>query len=138
MQKDMPKKYKFSESDVRLLQAIIWACNAEKKEEVDLKTVISYGDALNHAIFTWEEITVGIPKLKVGGYLVQRGSIFRPSEKAIKLYKAYDNNLSPHQNASSWLKQMNGEDVGEGAGELGFSKQFFEEAVNAYSNARKS
>jgi hypothetical protein len=66
-------------SDAWLLTAI--EC-AEARGGADLKSVIGAADALNHAMFTWEELDCGLERLARAGLIQLAGPPFVLTEEA--------------------------------------------------------
>jgi len=71
-------------SDIWLLQSIIIG-GGEKG--ASLFNIVSTGDALNHAIFTDEELESGFSRLTAGDLIVDEENKFFPTEKAIQIYE---------------------------------------------------
>ena len=129
----MNKPMEYSNSDVWLLQSIIWAF---KNGKGDLTAIIGYADALNHAILNWEEVRDGLSKLAKGGFVKQDGGNFLPLEKALKVYdQTINENVSPYDQRCLMLKILNRslEQVDSVSGNFtGCSKDAFEKALRAY------
>jgi hypothetical protein len=71
-------------SDIWLLHSIIIGGG---ENGASLYNIISTGDALNHAIFTNDELKNGFSRLTSGGLIMEENSLFFPTEKAKDIYK---------------------------------------------------
>src|SRR5579871_5703666 len=71
-------------SDAWLLLAIIYA---GKTSAASLRDIISAGDYINHAIFTYDELATGLKRLAADGLIIDENGNFRPSESTVKSYK---------------------------------------------------
>jgi hypothetical protein len=74
-------------SDVWLLQSMIIG-GGEKG--ATLYNIISTGDALNHAIFTNDELESGFSRLTAGALVIEKEKRFFPTKKAKAIYRAAD------------------------------------------------
>ena len=72
-------------SDAWLLYAVIMETSAV--HGADLVSIVSHGDCIQHAIFTYEEISNGLMKLLHGGLIKQDKRLFLPTHKTIIAYK---------------------------------------------------
>jgi len=79
----MKTDFKYEWSDVWLLQAII--CGSGD-QGASLYHIISIGDALNHAIFTDDELESGFVRLTEGGLIEELSERFFATEKAKEKY----------------------------------------------------
>ncbi len=79
----MKTDFKYEWSDAWLLQAII--CGSGD-QGASLYHIISIGDALNHAIFTDEELESGFARLTEGGLIEERGERYYATEEAREKY----------------------------------------------------
>lgn len=79
----MKTPFKYEWSDAWLLQAII--CS-DKEQGASLYDIISIGDALNHAIFTDEELESGFARLTEGGLIEERDERFFATTDAKEIY----------------------------------------------------
>jgi hypothetical protein len=70
-------------SDVWLLQSIMLS----EEGGASLLSIIGVGDAINHAIFTDDELESGFARLSAGGLITERDHKFFPTEKANDLYE---------------------------------------------------
>lgn len=80
------KKIKFQCADPWLLLSIIYA-NGDSKS--DLTTIIGYGDFINHAIFTLQEIQGGMYRLIHSGYVVKKKNLYLPSSRILDAYNKF-------------------------------------------------
>ena len=71
MKSERPVRYRWT--DAWLLAAIALA---SKNRPAPLWEIIAAGDALNHAIFTDEEIESGLARLTQGGWIIERDGTF--------------------------------------------------------------
>jgi len=82
----MEKKIAFKYADAWLLLSIIYA---NRKDRAILSNIIAYGDFINHAIFTWEELQGGLFRLINTGYVVEDSEGYKPTDKTIVLYREF-------------------------------------------------
>ena len=80
-------KIEYQWSDIWLLQSIIFG-GGEKG--ASLYDIIRTGDALNHAIFTNDELESGFARLTAGGLIIEKEKMFFPTEKANEIYRKAD------------------------------------------------
>lgn len=71
-------------SDIWLLQSIILGGG---DSGANLYNIISTGDALNHAIFTNDELESGLARLTLGGLIFEKNTNFFPTPMTNELYK---------------------------------------------------
>ena len=74
---------KLQPGDPWLLQAIITAAG---KGPGLLKDIVAAGDALNHAMFTFEELQGGLGRLLAAGLIAESANGFVPTAKSLELY----------------------------------------------------
>lgn len=74
----------FCWSDAWLLCSIIMVSD---EDGARLEKIIAAGDAVNHAIFTFEEVKNGLAKLMSHNLIQQRGDLFSATQEAISLYE---------------------------------------------------
>jgi hypothetical protein len=79
----MKTNFKYEWSDIWLLQAII---SGGGDEGASLYNIISIGDALNHAIFTDEELEGGFARLTEGKLIEERDGRFFATTEAKDIY----------------------------------------------------
>lgn len=84
MELEMKKSFKYQFADSWLLLAIIYAHNQKKS---DLASIIAYGDYINHAIFTLEELQGGFFRLFKSGCVLKEKDEYIPSKEIIEFYK---------------------------------------------------
>jgi hypothetical protein len=82
-------------SDTWLLLSILYA--AHGSESASLTDVIAQGDAINHALFTPQELRRGTAKLTNDGYLSVENGRFFPSEKALEMHRGIAGQRSREQ-----------------------------------------
>ena len=70
-------------SDAWLLQSILLA---NKNGSSSLDAVIGYGDAIQHSIFTINELRYGISRLEWAGLITRQGSALLPTPAALTLW----------------------------------------------------
>ena len=80
-------KIHYQWSDIWLLQSIILGGG---KKGASLYDMIRTGDALNHAIFSNDELESGLARLTAGEFIVEKGKRFFPTEKANEMYRKAD------------------------------------------------
>jgi hypothetical protein len=83
---EMKRQFKFQYADSWLLLAIIYA---ERQSKSNLSGIIGYGDFINHAIFTLEELQGGMFRLIQSGYVTRSQDRYLPTEKILKVYKKF-------------------------------------------------
>ncbi len=71
------------QSDAWLLQAIAMAA---RKHPAGLAEVIGRGDAIEHAIFKYEEIEPGLARMTAAGYVIEDGGSFCLSPEFLPTY----------------------------------------------------
>jgi hypothetical protein len=69
-------------SDAWLLLALIYA-----GEPADRRRIIEVGDAINHAIFTEEEMEGGLRRLEAAGHVVAAGGRFGAAEPVMEWFE---------------------------------------------------
>lgn len=80
----MIENIKYQWSDAWLLHSIILA---KKRDGATLDRIFYYGDGINKAVFTKEELGSGLYRLETGGYIEEENYKFIPTKKAVKAYK---------------------------------------------------
>ncbi|MCE5324431.1 hypothetical protein LLG46_14110 [bacterium] len=73
---DSHKEIHFTWTDAWLLQAIAMAA---RKQPATIEKIIAAGDAIMHAVFTFEEFGLGLAKLTTGGYVAEEAGKFQLS-----------------------------------------------------------
>ena len=81
----MENNIKLTWVDAWLLSAILYC--KKKNGTFELKSVINVGEVINHSIFDYEEINVGIERLVLTGFLSTDEDKILVTDKAIKLYE---------------------------------------------------
>lgn len=99
------EEFQYLASDAWLLLAIIFAAG---KGEASLEQIVAAGDAINHAIFTDDEMESGLYRLSSGGFIEEVNDHFRPSNLTLEKYREIS------QKRKAWMKQMDllGEFIG--------------------------
>jgi hypothetical protein len=139
----MREYMKYEWSDVWLLQTII--CGGGN-EGASLYHIISTGDALNHAIFTDEELESGFARLTEGGLIEERDERFFGTPEAKEMYSKASSRsgsiftirdrLSKALGATPW--QPNKQKPEQPLKYPGFSPKEVAKAINQYQkDARK-
>lgn len=77
------KQFQFVASDAWLLLAIL----AAGDDVANLEEIVAAGDAINHAIFTEDEMESGLYRLSGGGYIEESNGSFKPSSSAADKYR---------------------------------------------------
>jgi hypothetical protein len=77
-------RHRFASSDAWLLASLLLGYGAEGA--LTRKNLIEYGDAINHAIFTQDEIEGGITRLANAGLLLQSADGIVPAGNALAWY----------------------------------------------------
>ena len=90
----MKKNIQFQCTDPWLLLAIIYAC---QQGGSSLSDILGYGDFINHAIFSLEELQSGLHRLIKSGYVIKEKDKFLPTDKIIIPYHKF----SKHKNSVS-------------------------------------
>lgn len=80
----MKRNIEFKCADAWLLLSIIYA---NKNGSTALSDIIAYGDYINHAIFTTEELEGGLFRLISSGYIIEDGDGYRATDKIMEPYK---------------------------------------------------
>lgn len=80
----------FLGSDAWLLLALLYG-----REPADAETLRQWGDAINHAIFTDEELEGGLRRLKEAGHVIEEEGRFRTSPDVV----AWFDRVSPRRSA---------------------------------------
>ena len=78
-ERDIP----FVWSDAWLLLTIVLA---GRERAASLQDVVGTGDAINHAIFTFDEIDGGTARLQQAGLIMVSEQHFRPTDTAVALF----------------------------------------------------
>ena len=73
----------FTWSDVWLLQAVAMAA---RKKPASLSDIVARGDAIQHAIFTFEELSCGLRKLIAARLVVFEGDRFQIVPSFVPIY----------------------------------------------------
>lgn len=73
----------FRSSDAWLLLSLLHG-----REPADAGTLPQWGDAINHAIFTDEELEGGLRRLKAAGYVIEEEGRFRASPEVVAWFDA--------------------------------------------------
>ena len=84
----MENQFKLTEIDAWLLLSILYS--KKKNGTFDLKHVIEVGDIIQHSIFEYEEINIGIGRLILTGYLSISKEKITVTEEAEKILKAIE------------------------------------------------
>jgi hypothetical protein len=79
----MNNKIKFEYADAWLLLSVIYA---HQNGKPSLSKVIGYGDFINHAIFSVEELQGGFFRLIKTGYIIDEHGGYIPTEKIMVSY----------------------------------------------------
>src|SRR5260370_38222656 len=79
---------KFLDSDAWLLATVFWAHRAMSR--VTLDEIVSYGDALNHCIFNFDEIAGGLSRLSAADVLREDNGAITPTDAAATLYQEFN------------------------------------------------
>jgi hypothetical protein len=87
----MSQSTQFSPSDPWLLQAIGMA---GRTSPASLRDIVAVGDYVNHAIFTWEEVQTGLPRLIAARLIEAEGKGFRLSQMFVHEYARLTANTS--------------------------------------------
>jgi len=87
----------YEASDAWLLLAIIYAAG---NDEATLQKIVSAGDGINHAIFTYDEMDSGLYRLSRGGYIEEVAGKFKPSNLTAEKYRQIS------RKTRSMLKEM--------------------------------
>jgi len=82
----MSKNIKFKYADAWVLLAVIFA---SKQGGATLTKVIAWGDFINHAIFTLEELQGGIYRLIKAGYITEDNNGYKPTQEIMKSYTKF-------------------------------------------------
>jgi hypothetical protein len=77
----------FTLADAWLLVALFMYDVA--KAEVDLPAIIARGDALNHAVFTVQELQTGFINLQAGGWIAVDGNMLNLTERSTTLKEQF-------------------------------------------------
>ncbi|HEX8171864.1 MAG TPA: hypothetical protein VF824_15105 [Thermoanaerobaculia bacterium] len=127
----------FRWSDAWLLGAIFWARRAE--ERVTLAQIIGWGDAMNHAIFTPEELESGLARLSAAGLIVEQDKAFLPAGRAIDWSDELQSRSLGGVDTIRWLEKKLGATPYRPGFERtldarypGFTRQRYDAAVNGY------
>lgn len=125
-------------SDVWLLQSILHGGG----EGATLLSIIGIGDAINHAIFTDDELESGFARLSAGGLITEKEHKFFPTEKANELYEkaskkggsifAVRDRLEKLLNASPWEPRQKYPNPKNNLSYPGFSSKAVKEACREY------
>ena len=81
----MATQAEFLWSDAWLLAALLWAKRAEG--EVPLHKLVAYGDALNHAVFNFDEIESGLARLTAAGLVAETDGLFVLVGEAVQWFE---------------------------------------------------
>jgi hypothetical protein len=80
----------FLGSDAWLLLALLYA-----KEPADRKRIVEVGDAINHAIFTDEELEGGLARLQAAGHAITRDGRHCPAQGVAEWFERISPKRSP-------------------------------------------
>ncbi len=123
-------------SNAWLLCSIIMVSD---KEGARLERIIAAGDAVNHAIFNYDEVKTGFAKLMSHNLIEQKGDLFSATQEAIILYEKAKKRASllkaignmERLLAKMW-NQTDRQTINKAS--LKLSKKKFESAVKDYQN----
>lgn len=79
----MRKTIRFEYADAWLLLSVI---HAYQRGKANLANIIAYGDYVNHAIFSVEELQGGIFRLIRAGYIIDKEGEYIPSSRIMQSY----------------------------------------------------
>lgn len=127
----------FCWSDAWLLCSVILASG---KDSAPLEKIIAVGDAINHAIFNYDEVKNGLTKLISNNLIEQKGDLFLATQETVNLYekaKKRASLLRATENMERLLiKRWNHTDKqtkkNDGKVSLKLSRKKFESAVKKY------
>ncbi len=135
----MKKELEFECADSWLLLAIIYAY---QRADSSLSNIIGYGDFINHAIFSLEEIQGGISRLIKSGYVVEKNKEFFPTDKILISYKKLPKKntvlkelefIRTELKAPIWSENYNSSKANLTSSYNGVKKEDFEKAYKKYT-----
>lgn len=135
------KELKFYYADPWLLLAIIYS---QKNGVSDLSNIIGYGDFINHAIFSLEELQGGLYRLTTTDYVVKVNNKFLPTNKIMRSYKQFTKKRNPvdkelkfirlELNAPEWSASYNPSKANKNGADKEITKEIFYKAYQEYIN----
>jgi hypothetical protein len=127
----------FAWSDAWLLGAIFFAHRAETTATLD--QVLAYGDAINHAIFTPEELESGLARLSDAGFIREENGAFIPTGIGQQWYEEFKSVQARRFDFFKWFSKKLGAQPYRPGNEHklemrypGFTSRRYEEALSAY------
>ena len=128
------KASQYQRSDAWLLLSIIYASPVNG---ASLRDIISAGDYINHAIFTFDELSGGLQRLIAGGLIREQNGAFAATDIIIKAYRRTTTPrrtaLKELADASEFLK-MQDKPLPD---ESGDDRRFVDLTRDPYNNALK-
>ncbi|MBI4846531.1 MAG: hypothetical protein HY810_08730 [Candidatus Omnitrophica bacterium] len=140
----MQGKNSFKYADAWLLLSIIYA---SEKKAASLSEIIAYGDSINHAIFTIEELQGGFFRLINSGYIIEHGNKYRVIDTMVGDYKKFviKNKsvikqlafIQKKLNSPAWSEEYDPLTANEDGSYEKINKNVFEVAYKEYYNGPK-
>ena len=137
----MKKKFSFGCTDPWLLLSIIYA---QEHGNSKLSSIIGYGDFINHAIFSLEELQGGMYRLTKSGYVIKKSDEFLPTDKILIVYhkvikqKSFVNKdlefIRKQLNAPEWTSDYDPSKANESGSYIEINKEVVEKAYKEYGN----
>ncbi len=129
----------FKCADPWLLLSIIYA---NQQGNSSLLSIIGFGDAINHAIFSLEELQGGVGRLIKFGYIIKKRNKFVPTDKILISYKKSCNKrrhvfkelefIRKELKAPAWSDEYHPSKANVGCSYKGITKEILEKAYNEY------
>lgn len=139
MEKNIKNGIKFNYSDAWLLLSIIYA---KSNGIANLVNIIGYGDFINHAIFTIEELKGGFYRLINSDYIVEKNGEYIPTSKIMLLYNKFTKkrNLVNKElefirfqiNSPDWSKNYNPHKLNKNQNYKNINEEIYKNAYKKY------
>lgn len=136
----MRKRNLFQFADAWLLLAIIYA--SQKTRIASLTEIIAYGDFINHAIFTWQELQGGLFRLIKSGYIIESENGYKVSSKIFDSYKKFAKKngsifkqlgfIQQELSSPEWSEDYNPLTANKGVTYKKINKEVVEDAYQSY------
>lgn len=130
----------FAPSDAWILAAIFLATGNRSK--TSLVDIIGYGDAINHAILTYEELAGGLVRLASAGMISGLDSQFQVQGIAESWRQTLNERSLDVRGAVAWLRQRldecGGTSVRAEPSFPGLSRRLFDDAVATYRGSMRN
>ena len=140
----MKKDIEFEYADPWLLLSIIYA---KIHGESTLANIIGYGDFINHAVFSLEELQGGLFRLIRSGYVIDNDKEFLPTDKISVPYEKFTKKKNPvnkelqfirvELNAPEWSDSYDPVKANKSGSYSKINQESFESAYKEYAQKMK-